>query len=248
MRANSGLLLIASSMLACTHAAFAGPHADDRHGVARRRHFRLSARRQHGQLGRHHRDRAGPGADIGRREDRYAGPGGSGVRPVPLAEQHRMRRRLRRCQRHVRRVRDRSAAPAKLRMAVTLNYGTNSACTGPGDPNEALAWVDHAVSTKAPVDYWTVGNEVYGAWETDLHTTPNDARHTRRRSRPATIRSSRRSTRTSRSASSSIRAGRRPGIRSCWRKQSTISSNCISTRRSPVPRATPICCNRRRRR
>ena len=67
------------------------------------------------------------------------------------------------------------AVPAKLNVAVTLNYGTNIACTGPGDPNEALAWVDHSVAIKAPVTYWTVGNEVYGSWETDLHTKPNDA-------------------------------------------------------------------------
>jgi hypothetical protein len=65
--------------------------------------------------------------------------------------------------------------PAKLSIAVTLNYGTDIACTGPGDPTEALAWVDHAAAIKAPVAYWTVGNEVYGSWETDLHKPPNDA-------------------------------------------------------------------------
>ena len=67
------------------------------------------------------------------------------------------------------------AVPDKLHVAVTLNYGTNSACNGPGDPNEAVAWVNHAAATGAPVDYWTVGNEVYGSWETDLHTPKNDA-------------------------------------------------------------------------
>ena len=67
------------------------------------------------------------------------------------------------------------AKPAKLSMAITLNYGTDIACTGPGKPSEALAWVDHAAAIKAPVAYWTVGNEVYGSWETDLHKPPNDA-------------------------------------------------------------------------
>ena len=67
------------------------------------------------------------------------------------------------------------AVPDKLHVAITLNYGTNETCNGPGDPNEAVAWVNHAAATGAPVDYWTVGNEVYGSWETDLHTPPNNA-------------------------------------------------------------------------
>jgi hypothetical protein len=65
--------------------------------------------------------------------------------------------------------------PAKAALAVTVNYGTDIACTGPGDPAEAAAWVAHAKSTGAPVTYWTVGNEVFGSWETDLHSKPNDA-------------------------------------------------------------------------
>ncbi len=65
--------------------------------------------------------------------------------------------------------------PAKLKAAVTLNYGTNIACDGPGDPSEAAAWVDHAFAMHAPATYWTVGNEVYGSWETDLHAKPHDA-------------------------------------------------------------------------
>jgi hypothetical protein len=67
------------------------------------------------------------------------------------------------------------AVPDKLRVAITLNYGTNATCNGPGDPTEAVAWVNHAAATGAPVDYWTVGNEVYGGWETDLHTPAHDA-------------------------------------------------------------------------
>jgi hypothetical protein len=66
------------------------------------------------------------------------------------------------------------AVPARLQVAVTLNYGTNSACNGPGDPNEAVAWVDHAFAIGASATYWTVGNEVYGGWETDLHAKPHD--------------------------------------------------------------------------
>lgn len=67
------------------------------------------------------------------------------------------------------------AKPAHLRMMITLNYGTDAACLGPGDPNVAAAWVDHAIAIGAPVDGWTVGNEVYGKWEPDMHAKPHDA-------------------------------------------------------------------------
>ena len=59
---------------------------------------------------------------------------------------------------------------------ITVNYGSNAAGSGGGDPNEAAAWVDYANNTKKyGVKYWEVGNEVYGngeygsAWEEDLH-------------------------------------------------------------------------------
>jgi len=66
------------------------------------------------------------------------------------------------------------ANSANLDVAVTLDYGTNAACNGGGDPNEAAAWVAYAKAKNYKVSHWTIGNEVYGAWETDLHAVPND--------------------------------------------------------------------------
>lgn len=66
--------------------------------------------------------------------------------------------------------------PAKLELAVTVNYGSNPACTGGADPSEAAGWVKYANRTKRDnVTWWTVGNEQYGFWETDLHSKPHDA-------------------------------------------------------------------------
>ncbi len=59
-------------------------------------------------------------------------------------------------------------------VAITVNYGSNSACSGGGDPTEAAAWVADVVSKKYNVHHYTVGNEVYGSWETDLHTVAHD--------------------------------------------------------------------------
>jgi alpha-L-arabinofuranosidase len=63
------------------------------------------------------------------------------------------------------------------KVMITVNYGTNAAGTGPGDPNEAAAWVKYANITKHyGIKYWEIGNEVYGdgfygpTWETDLNT------------------------------------------------------------------------------
>jgi len=60
---------------------------------------------------------------------------------------------------------------------ITVNYGSNAAGTGGGDPNEAAAWVQYANITKHyGIQYWEIGNELYGNgtygshWETDLHT------------------------------------------------------------------------------
>jgi hypothetical protein len=64
--------------------------------------------------------------------------------------------------------------PAGLSLAVTLNYGTNAACNGGGDPTEAAAWVSYAKTKGYAVSQWTIGNEVYGTWEKDLHAKPND--------------------------------------------------------------------------
>jgi len=59
---------------------------------------------------------------------------------------------------------------------LTVNYGSNAADNGGGDPNEAAAWVDYANNTKrCGIKYWEIGNEIYGngeygaAWEKDLH-------------------------------------------------------------------------------
>jgi hypothetical protein len=64
--------------------------------------------------------------------------------------------------------------PAHLDVAVTLNYGSNAACNGGGDPAEAAAWVAHAKAGGEHVAYWTVGNEEFGSWEYDLHASPHD--------------------------------------------------------------------------
>jgi hypothetical protein len=68
----------------------------------------------------------------------------------------------------------RVARPLNIDIAVTLNYGSNLACDGGGEPSEAGAWVAHAKSRGYHVAYWTVGNEVYGSWEYDLHARPHD--------------------------------------------------------------------------
>jgi hypothetical protein len=65
--------------------------------------------------------------------------------------------------------------PGALDVALTADYGTNSSCTGPGDPTEAASWAASALSLGANVSHITVGNEEYGTWEEDLHSKPNDA-------------------------------------------------------------------------
>jgi hypothetical protein len=67
------------------------------------------------------------------------------------------------------------AIPARLKMAITVDYGSNAACNAGGDPAEAAAWVDYANNVKHyGITHWTVGNEVYGSWEYDLHQVKND--------------------------------------------------------------------------
>ncbi|MGA3136916.1 MAG: Ig-like domain repeat protein [Terracidiphilus sp.] len=66
------------------------------------------------------------------------------------------------------------AVPAGLDVALTADYGTDVACTGPGQPSEAAAWVANALTLGITVSHMTVGNEEYGTWETDLHTAPHD--------------------------------------------------------------------------
>jgi hypothetical protein len=59
---------------------------------------------------------------------------------------------------------------------ITVNYGSNTSGNGGGTPALAASWVQYANVTKGyGVEYWEIGNEVYGngeygaAWETDLH-------------------------------------------------------------------------------
>jgi hypothetical protein len=66
--------------------------------------------------------------------------------------------------------------PAGAQAMITVNYGSNAAGNGGGDPSEAAAWVNYANNVQHyGVKYWEIGNEVYGngyygaKWETDLH-------------------------------------------------------------------------------
>ncbi len=67
-----------------------------------------------------------------------------------------------------------AARPLNLDIAITLNYGSNRACNAGGEPSEAAAWVAEAKKRGYRVAFWTVGNEVYGSWEYDLHQHPHD--------------------------------------------------------------------------
>jgi hypothetical protein len=59
-------------------------------------------------------------------------------------------------------------------LALTANYGTNEACTAGGDPNEAAAWAQAAVADGIVPSHITVGNEEYGGWESDLHSSQHN--------------------------------------------------------------------------
>ncbi len=67
------------------------------------------------------------------------------------------------------------ARPLRLKVSITLNYGTNETCDGPGDVAEAIAWINHAGRMHDRIARWTIGNEVYGSWEADRHEKPHDA-------------------------------------------------------------------------
>ncbi|HSZ62202.1 MAG TPA: hypothetical protein VK828_10415 [Terriglobales bacterium] len=66
------------------------------------------------------------------------------------------------------------AVPANLDVALTANYGSNATCNGGGEPSEAAGWAAAALAYGVTVSHITVGNEEYGSWEYDLHSTPND--------------------------------------------------------------------------
>jgi hypothetical protein len=55
------------------------------------------------------------------------------------------------------------AQPLGVDVNITINYGSNAACSGGGDPNEAAAWVDYANNQQHyGIKYWSIGNEMYG--------------------------------------------------------------------------------------
>ncbi|MGA2850317.1 MAG: hypothetical protein ABSE46_15080 [Terracidiphilus sp.] len=64
--------------------------------------------------------------------------------------------------------------PAGLDLALTADYGTGKNCTGYGDPTEAASWANDALTLGITVSHMTVGNEEYGTWETDNHSTPHN--------------------------------------------------------------------------
>ena len=66
------------------------------------------------------------------------------------------------------------AKPANLDVALTADYGSNAACTAGGDPSEAADWATAALNAGITPSHITVGNEEYGSWEYDLHSTKND--------------------------------------------------------------------------
>jgi hypothetical protein len=67
--------------------------------------------------------------------------------------------------------------PIGAQAVITVNYGTNAAGTGGGDPAEAAEWVRYAnIEKKWNIRYWEIGNEIGGngyfqdpGWEQDLH-------------------------------------------------------------------------------
>ncbi|HXT12761.1 MAG TPA: alpha-L-arabinofuranosidase [Candidatus Angelobacter sp.] len=60
------------------------------------------------------------------------------------------------------------ATNAGVQAVITANYGT-------GTPEEATAWVRSAnLTNHCHFQYWEVGNENYGTWETDSNTFPHD--------------------------------------------------------------------------
>ncbi len=64
--------------------------------------------------------------------------------------------------------------PAGVDLALTADYGTGENCTGPGDPAEAASWVAEALKLNVTVSHMTVGNEEYGSWEIDNHSSQHN--------------------------------------------------------------------------
>jgi hypothetical protein len=60
------------------------------------------------------------------------------------------------------------ATNVHAQVFITVNYGT-------GTPSEAAAWVRSANVTKhLGFQFWEIGNENYGSWETDNNSLPHD--------------------------------------------------------------------------
>ncbi len=60
------------------------------------------------------------------------------------------------------------ATALEAHVFISVNYGT-------GTPEEAAAWVAYAnVEKGCGFRYWEIGNENYGAWETDAQAVPHD--------------------------------------------------------------------------
>jgi cellulose binding protein with CBM2 domain len=51
---------------------------------------------------------------------------------------------------------------------VTINYGSDT-------PQSAAAWVKQSATAGQGVTLWEIGNEEYGSWETDNHSSPHTA-------------------------------------------------------------------------
>jgi len=73
--------------------------------------------------------------------------------------------------------------PSGAQAIITVNYGSNAAGTGGGDPAEAADWVRYANLDKGwNIHYWEIGNEIGGngyfgpQWEEDLHAPYNGNR------------------------------------------------------------------------
>jgi hypothetical protein len=61
------------------------------------------------------------------------------------------------------------ATEAGAQAVITVNYGSGTA-------EEAANWVRCSnVTNRYGFQYWEIGNEVYGTWETDQNVYPNDA-------------------------------------------------------------------------
>ncbi len=142
------------------------------------------------------------------------------------------------------------AVPAKLDVALTADYGSNATCNGGGDPSEAAAWAA-ALADGVTVSHMTVGNEEYGSWEYDLHSTPHDPTTYAAAVVGATgyYQSSRPPAPTRWSASLWTRTTRpADGTTPCWPTPRRMTSwNTTTIRKRRARKATPSWCSRRRR-